>query len=188
MAMALREVGCAAQLPATVTSSATASSSSSPCVVGMAVRCLPVARGLRIGASRTKLSLSAPSHGASRSQRRGIVCEAQETVTVAGVVNEETWKELVLESTIPVLVDFWAPWCGPCRMIAPLIDELAKQYAGKIKCLKLNTDESPGIATEYGIRSIPTVMLFKNGEKKDTVIGAVPKSTLATTVEKYITL
>lgn len=109
-------------------------------------------------------------------------------LSVAGVVNEETWKELVLESTIPVLVDFWAPWCGPCRMIAPLIDEIAKQYAGKIKCLKLNTDESPGIATEYGIRSIPTVMLFKNGEKKDTVIGAVPKSTLATTVEKYITL
>jgi thioredoxin 1 len=72
-------------------------------------------------------------------------------------------------------------------MIAPLIDELAKQYAGKIRCLKLNTDESPGIATEYGIRSIPTVMLFKGGEKKDTVIGAVPKSTLTTTVEKYIT-
>jgi len=71
-------------------------------------------------------------------------------------------------------------------MIAPLIDELAKQYAGKITCLKLNTDESPNIATEYGIRSIPTVMVFKNGEKKDTVIGAVPKTTLIATVEKYL--
>lgn len=108
------------------------------------------------------------------------------SISVAGVVSESTWKELVLESSVPVLVDFWAPWCGPCRMIAPLIDELAKQYAGKVRCLKLNTDESPGIATEYGIRSIPTVMVFKGGEKKDTVIGAVPKSTLTTTLEKYL--
>jgi thioredoxin 1 len=105
---------------------------------------------------------------------------------VAGVVNEATWKELVLKSEVPVLVDFWAPWCGPCRMIAPLIDEIAKQYAGKVRCLKLNTDESPGIATEYGIRSIPTVMVFTRGDKRDTVIGAVPKTTLTSTLEKYI--
>lgn len=105
---------------------------------------------------------------------------------VAGVVDESSWANLVLESDIPVLVDFWAPWCGPCRMIAPLIDELAKQYAGKVRCLKLNTDESAGIATEYGIRSIPTVMIFKGGDKKDTVIGAVPKSTLTLTLEKYL--
>lgn len=105
---------------------------------------------------------------------------------VTGVVTEATWKELVLESPVPVLVDFWAPWCGPCRMIAPLIDEIAKQYAGKVRCLKLNTDESPGIATEYGIRSIPTVMVFTKGDKRDTVIGAVPKSTLTTTLEKFI--
>jgi thioredoxin 1 len=71
-------------------------------------------------------------------------------------------------------------------MIAPLIDELAAEYGGKIKAYKLNTDESPGVATEYGIRSIPTVMIFKDGEKKDVVIGAVPKSTLVQTLEKYI--
>uniref|UniRef100_A0A7S0N528 Thioredoxin domain-containing protein n=1 Tax=Pyramimonas obovata TaxID=1411642 RepID=A0A7S0N528_9CHLO len=101
-------------------------------------------------------------------------------------VNDNTFEAEVLKSSVPVLVDFWAPWCGPCRMIAPLIDELAGEYDGKIKAVKLNTDESPGVATEYGIRSIPTCMIFKNGQKVDTVIGAVPKSTLASTIDKYL--
>ena len=186
--MVMDLVGCAGIQPATAAAAASSSSTSSASVVGIrGVRsCLPVARGLRIAASRTKLSSQGAGAPALRSRRK-IVCEAQETVTgVAGVVNETTWKELVLESPVPVLVDFWAPWCGPCRMIAPLIDEIAKQYAGKVRCLKLNTDESPGIATEYGIRSIPTVMVFTKGDKRDTVIGAVPKSTLTTTLEKFI--
>lgn len=101
-------------------------------------------------------------------------------------ITDANWQSLVLESESPVLVEFWAPWCGPCRVIHPVIDELAKQYAGKIKCYKVNTDESPSIATRYGIRSIPTVIIFKNGEKKDTVIGAVPKSTLTTNIEKFL--
>ncbi|GAU26581.1 hypothetical protein TSUD_266970 [Trifolium subterraneum] len=92
-------------------------------------------------------------------------------------ITDGNWQSLVIESETPetpVLVEFWAPWFGPCRVIHPIIDELAKDYAGRLKCYKLNTDESPSTASRYGIRSIPTVIIFKNGEKKDAVIGAVP--------------
>ena len=101
-------------------------------------------------------------------------------------VTEATWKSLVLESDSAVLVEFWAEWCGPCRMIHPVIDELAKEYVGKLKCYKLNTDENGKVASEYGIRSIPTVIIFKNGQKKEAIIGAVPKTTLASSVEKFL--
>jgi thioredoxin 1 len=104
----------------------------------------------------------------------------------AAQVTDATFEQEVLESSVPVLVDFWAPWCGPCRMVAPVVDEIAVQYADKIKVVKVNTDENPGIASKYGIRSIPTLMIFKNKERVDMVVGAVPKSTLATTLEKYI--
>ncbi|XP_004514101.1 uncharacterized protein [Cicer arietinum] len=126
----------------------------------------------------------ATSRIASRNSR--VLCEAQDTAVDVAAITDENWQSLVLESESPVLVEFWASWCGPCRMIHPIIDELAKQYAGKLKCYKLNTDESPSTATRYGIRSIPTVMIFKNGEKKDTVIGAVPKSTLTSSIEKFL--
>lgn len=78
-------------------------------------------------------------------------------------MDEGSWDELVTRSPVPVLVDFWAPWCGPCRMIAPLVDELAEEYGSRVRVLKLNTDQSPTIASDLGIRSIPTVMVFTNG-------------------------
>ncbi|MBM0743020.1 thioredoxin [Phormidium sp. CLA17] len=104
----------------------------------------------------------------------------------AAQVTDSTFKQEVLESEVPVLVDFWAPWCGPCRMVAPIVDEISTQYEGQVKVVKLNTDENPTVASQYGIRSIPTLMIFKGGQRVDMVVGAVPKTTLATTLEKYL--
>jgi thioredoxin 1 len=101
-------------------------------------------------------------------------------------VGDANFQAEVLESRLPVLVDFWAPWCGPCRMVAPVVDEIAEQYNGKLKVVKVNTDENPQVASQYGIRSIPTLMVFKGGSKVDMVVGAVPKTTLATTLEKHL--
>ena len=101
-------------------------------------------------------------------------------------VTDASFKQEVIESNIPVLVDFWAPWCGPCRMVAPVVDEIATQYEGQLKVVKMNTDENPDVASKYGIRSIPTLMIFKDGQKVDMVVGAVPKSTLSDTLKKHI--
>ena len=101
-------------------------------------------------------------------------------------VTDASFEQDVLKSSLPVLVDFWAPWCGPCRMVASVVDEIAKEYSGQLKVYKLNTDENPNIASQYGIRSIPTLMLFKGGVKVDTVVGAVPKTTLVASLTKHI--
>uniref|UniRef100_UPI0030038BF4 thioredoxin n=1 Tax=Anunuuluaehu liula TaxID=3049639 RepID=UPI0030038BF4 len=106
-------------------------------------------------------------------------------LTVLQVI-DSSFNEEVIRSNRPVLVDFWAPWCGPCRMIAPVVDEIADEYAGTVKVVKINTDENPSASTEYGIRSIPTLMIFIDGKIVDTVIGAVPKSTLASTLQKQL--
>ncbi len=107
-------------------------------------------------------------------------------MSAAAQVTDATFEQEVIESAVPVLVDFWAPWCGPCRMVAPVVDEIATQYEGQVKVVKVNTDENPQVASRYGIRSIPTLMIFKAGQRVDMVVGAVPKTTLATTIEKHI--
>ena len=107
-------------------------------------------------------------------------------MSAAVQVTDASFKQEVLDSEVPVLVDFWAPWCGPCRMVAQVVDEIAQQYDGQVKVVKLNTDENPNVASQYGIRSIPTLMIFKGGQRVDMVVGAVPKTTLSNTLEKYL--
>ena len=103
-----------------------------------------------------------------------------------GDVTDATFEAEVLKANIPVLVDFWAPWCGPCRAVAPVVEEIATEYSGKLKVLKLNTDENPKTAQSYRISGIPSLMVFKNGQPVEQVVGAVPKSTLSSAVEKHI--
>ena len=101
-------------------------------------------------------------------------------------VKDETFEEEVLKSDIPVLVDFWAEWCGPCRMLGPIIDQISSEYAGKIKVMKMNVDENPKIPSGFGIRGIPTMMLFKNGELVDTKVGVLQKDALSAWLDQSV--
>jgi len=103
-----------------------------------------------------------------------------------GEVTDANFETEVLKSSLPVLVDFWAPWCGPCRAVAPVVEEIANDYKGKLKVLKLNTDENPKTAQSYRISGIPSLMVFKNGQPVEQVVGAVPKTTISSAVEKHI--
>ncbi|MBF0342661.1 MAG: thioredoxin [Nitrospirae bacterium] len=98
----------------------------------------------------------------------------------------QTWDTEVIQAEGLVLVDFWAVWCGPCRMVAPIVEDLAKEYAGRLKVVKLNTDENPDIASKYKIMGIPTLMFFKSGERVDQLVGAVPKQQLKDKIENLL--
>jgi thioredoxin 1 len=102
------------------------------------------------------------------------------------VVTDATFQKEVLESEQPTIVDFWASWCGPCRMIAPVFEELSSQYSGKVKFAKVNVDENPKIPANYGVRGIPTLIMFKGGKVVDQVVGAVPKNQLENIVKKVL--
>lgn len=101
-------------------------------------------------------------------------------------VTDSTFEEEVVKSEIPVLVDFWAVWCGPCQMVAPSLEYLAQNYKGKLKVTKLNVDENREIPARYGIMSIPTILIFKQGELKETIIGALPKDQIVAAVSKHL--
>jgi len=101
-------------------------------------------------------------------------------------VTDDSFEQEVLKSSEPVLVDYWADWCGPCKMIAPVLDEIAEEYAGKIRVAKLNIDENPNTPPRYGIRGIPTLMLFREGEVEATKVGAVSKSQLTAFIDSNL--
>jgi thioredoxin 1 len=104
----------------------------------------------------------------------------------AQAVNDDTFDAEVLKSGTPVLVDFWAPWCGPCRAVAPTVDAIAQEFNGRLKVVKLNTDESGKVAMEYNVTSIPTLMVFKNGEVVEKVLGNRPKADLVNLVSRHL--
>ena len=101
-------------------------------------------------------------------------------------VSDASFEGDILKSEQPVLVDFWAPWCGPCRSVAPIVDDLATQYSGKIKVAKINVDESSQVAMKYMVTSIPTFILFKNGEVADRVLGAMPRSEFVKFIDRNL--
>jgi thioredoxin 1 len=101
-------------------------------------------------------------------------------------VTDGTFEEEVIKSPLPVLVDFWAVWCGPCHMVAPTLEDLAQNYKDKLRVVKVNVDENREIPAKYGIMSIPTLLLFKGGEVKETIIGALPKDQIVQAVAKHL--
>jgi len=101
-------------------------------------------------------------------------------------VSDQSFENEVIKSTLPVLIDLWAPWCGPCRMVAPVVEGLAEKYNGRVKFCRLNVDENPQTATKYRVMSIPTLMFFKNGQAVDTVIGAVPERALQPKIDALL--
>jgi thioredoxin len=101
-------------------------------------------------------------------------------------VTDSSFENEVLKSATPVLVDFWAPWCGPCKAIAPIIDELAGEYSGRLKVVKINVDDNPQTPARYGVRGIPNLIIIRNGQVKEQIIGAVPKGNLVRAVDSAI--
>jgi thioredoxin 1 len=121
-----------------------------------------------------------PNQKNKKVERGDCIMESEHVNTV----NDSDFESMVEKSELPCLVDFWAPWCGPCKAIGPVIDELAKEFAGKVQIVKMNVDESPATPGKFGIKAIPTLILFKNGEAIDRITGAVGKAQLKELISK----
>ncbi|CAI0556917.1 unnamed protein product [Linum tenue] len=115
-----------------------------------------------------------------------ISCMKLRVLNAAAVVTKDSWEKSILKSDTPVLVEFHASWCGPCKMVHRVIDELAGEYQGRIQCFVLNADNDSEIAEDYDIKAVPVVLLFKNGEKQETVVGTMPKEFYAAAIERVL--
>jgi thioredoxin 1 len=101
-------------------------------------------------------------------------------------ITDANFETEVINSDLPVLIDFWAPWCAPCRAIGPVVDELSREFTGKLKVVKMNVDDNPLTPSRFGVRSIPNLLIFKSGQVKDQIVGAVPKQTFLTAINKIV--